>query len=52
MPIKKCQTKGKKGYKAGDKSKCYIGKLGKKKAIKQMDAIAFNRKHWGKPRWD
>ena len=48
MPIKKCQVKGKKGYKAGNSGKCYTGKSGRKKAKNQLTAIEFNRKHWGK----
>lgn len=40
MPIKKCQVKGKSGFKYGDSGKCYTGKNGKKKAIKQGLAIA------------
>lgn len=41
MPIQKCQTKGKVGYKYGDAGKCYAGgKEAKKKAIKQGLAIA------------
>lgn len=41
MPIQKCQTKGKAGYKYGDAGKCYAGgKEAKKKAIKQGLAIA------------
>lgn len=35
MPLKKCQINGKSGWKFGDSGKCYSGKDGKKKAIKQ-----------------
>lgn len=49
MPIKSCRvTKTKKGFKFGKSGKCYPSK---KKAIKQMRAIEFNRKHWGTPNW-
>jgi len=40
MPIQKCQSKGKSGYKYGESGKCYVGKEAKKKAIKQGLAIA------------
>jgi hypothetical protein len=41
MPLKPCKTKaGKSGTKYGAKGKCYAGKAGKKKAIKQGLAIA------------
>jgi hypothetical protein len=41
MPVQKCQSKGKAGYKYGDSGKCYTGgKAAKKKAIKQGLAIA------------
>jgi len=39
MPLKKCSESGKSGWKWGDKGKCYIGKDGKKKALKQGVAI-------------
>lgn len=39
MPVKKCKTKGKSGYKYGSKGKCYTGKGGRKKATKQGRAI-------------
>jgi|GEM_PF-2387453 len=43
MPIQKCKTKtGKSGFKAGKTGKCYAGKSGKKKAIKQELAIAHS----------
>ena len=39
MPLKKCSSDGKSGWKWGDSGKCYTGKDGKKKAIKQGVAI-------------
>lgn len=39
MPIKKCSSGGKSGYKWGGSGKCYTGKGGKSKAKKQMKAI-------------
>lgn len=39
MPLKKCQSDGKSGYKWGDSGKCYTGKNSKKNAIKQGVAI-------------
>jgi hypothetical protein len=39
MPIKKCSSDGKKGYKYGEKGKCYTGKDSKEKAAKQARAI-------------
>ena len=39
MPVKKCQVKGKKGFKFGDAGKCYKGKSGKAKAANQGRAI-------------
>lgn len=43
MPIKECQTDGKKGYKWGSSGKCYIGADGKRKAIKQGKAIEASK---------
>jgi hypothetical protein len=40
MPVKKCQSGGKSGWKYGDTGKCYTGKDAKKKAIKQGLAVA------------
>lgn len=40
MPVQKCQSKGKSGWKYGKEGKCYTGKDAKKKAIKQGLAIA------------
>lgn len=39
MPVKKCQSGGKSGYKYGDSGKCYVGKGGKAKAERQGRAI-------------
>lgn len=39
MPLKKCGSDGKSGWKWGDSGKCYTGPDGKKKAIKQGVAI-------------
>jgi hypothetical protein len=39
MPLKNCSENGKNGWKWGDEGKCYIGKDGKKQAIKQGIAI-------------
>lgn len=39
MPLKRCQKKGKKGWKWGDSGFCYTGKDAKEKAAKQGRAI-------------
>ena len=39
MPMKRCQSKGKKGYKYGSSGKCYTCKDAKKKALRQGRAI-------------
>ena len=39
MPLKRCSESGKSGWKWGNSGKCYVGKGGKKKAIKQGIAI-------------
>jgi len=39
MPIKKCQSGGKSGFKYGDSGKCYTGKGARAKAAKQAAAI-------------
>lgn len=39
MPVKKCKSGKKSGYKYGSKGKCYTGKGGRKKAAKQGSAI-------------
>lgn len=44
MPIKRCQHSGMKGYKFGDKGKCYTGKENKDKALKQSRAIKASQK--------
>lgn len=43
MPIKKCSSKGKSGYKYGSSGKCYAGKGGRKKAGKQAAAIKISQ---------
>lgn len=43
MPVKKCQSGGKSGYKYGDSGKCYAGKGGKAKAERQGRAIKANQ---------
>ncbi len=35
MPLKRCTKDGKQGWKWGERGKCYTGKEGKKKAIRQ-----------------
>ena len=42
MPLIKCQQNGKKGWKYGPNGTCYIGKTGKKRAIRQMKAMYAN----------
>ena len=39
MPLMRCQTNGKRGWKYGRSGKCYAGRFGKAKAIKQMRAM-------------
>lgn len=39
MPVKPCQSKGRKGNKYGDRGKCYTGPGSKKKAARQGRAI-------------
>lgn len=39
MPLKECESDGKKGWKWGDQGHCYVGKDGKKQAIRQGVAI-------------
>lgn len=43
MPIKTCQKNKRKGYKFGDKGKCYTGKGALKKAKKQGRAIEYSK---------
>lgn len=43
MPVKKCSSNKKSGYKYGDSGKCYVGKSGKNKAQKQGQAIEISR---------
>ena len=42
MPVKKCKSNGKSGWKWGNHGKCYIGKNGKAKAAKQGRAAYAN----------
>lgn len=39
MPLQKCSSNNKQGWRWGDKGKCYTGPGAKKKAIKQGVAI-------------
>ena len=39
MPLKNCTVDGKSGYQWGDDGKCYTGKDGKKKALRQGVAV-------------
>lgn len=41
MPLKRCQTNNKKGWKWGDSGKCY---LSKQKALKQGRAIEASKR--------
>jgi hypothetical protein len=43
MPIKKCQSGGKKGLKYGDTGTCYTGPTAKTKALKQAVAIKISQ---------
>ena len=43
MPLKKCTSGGKSGYKWGDAGKCYTGPDAKKKALQQGRAIEANK---------
>ena len=40
MPVQKCTSKGKSGWKYGETGKCYTGRDAKQKAVKQGLAIA------------
>ena len=46
MPLKRCGSGGK-GWKYGDRGKCYTGPGAKKKAIKQAVAINMSKKRRG-----
>ena len=48
MPLKKCSSDGKNGYKWGSEGKCYTGPGAKKKAIKQGLAIEGPEKFYKK----
>jgi len=43
MPLKKCTSNGKSGYKWGDSGKCYTGPNAKNQALKQGRAIEANK---------
>lgn len=43
MPIKKCQSNSKKGFKYGDSGKCYTGPNAKEMAVKQAVAIKISQ---------
>ena len=43
MPVKRCTSRGKPGYKWGDKGKCYTGPGARVKAAKQGRAIKANQ---------
>jgi len=48
MPIKRCSSKGRKGYKYGDRGKCYTGPSAKAKAAKQGRAIKASQARRGR----
>ena len=39
MPLKRCMSKGKTGWKFGKSGKCYTGPSAKQKALQQMRAM-------------
>lgn len=43
MPLKQCTSDGKSGYKWGDEGKCYTGRDGRAKALRQGRAIEANK---------
>ena len=43
MPLRKCEVKGKSGYRWGKSGKCYTGKGAKAKAMKQARAIEASK---------
>ena len=47
MPLKQCSQDGKSGWKWGDSGACYTGPEGKKKALKQGQAIELDKKRRG-----
>lgn len=49
MPIKRCQSDGKSGYKWGDSGKCYTGDNAKELARKQGISIELSKQKAGKP---
>lgn len=51
MPLKRCQSGGKSGWKWGDAGKCYTGEGAREKAARQGAAIESSKKkfaHGGK----
>lgn len=48
MPVMRCLSKGKKGFKWGDSGKCFTGPQGKAKAEKQGRAIKASQTKKGK----
>ena len=43
MPLMKCQSKKKSGWKYGKSGKCYLGRGAKEKAKKQGRAISLSK---------
>jgi hypothetical protein len=43
MPLKRCTSGGKSGYKWGDSGKCYTGKDAKEKAMRQGRAVEMSK---------
>lgn len=50
MPVKRCSSGGKKGYKYGSKGRCYTGGGAKAKAKRQGRAIKASQGRRGKRR--
>lgn len=48
MPIQKCSSGGKSGYKYGETGKCYTGKGARAKAARQGRAIEASKARRGK----
>ena len=45
MPVMKCKSNNKQGWKFGKSGKCYTGKSGKSKAKKQGKAIEASKSY-------
>lgn len=43
MPVKRCTSGGKRGWKYGDSGKCYTGEGAKARAERQMRAIKASK---------